>query len=362
VVPQALLDESPGLLPACQGVQPPGGRWCHVAAADLVRLPDGQLYVRADQLGCPVGIARTLEHRQVLKRTLPAAFASVRLRPIDGFPGRLLEQLEGLAPHRGLAASEDLDGSPIGPEVVLLGAGLNSANADEHALLARQLGIERVEDRDLIVDGGACHMRTTRGLRRVDIIYRALGDELLDPVLGAGRGVAGLFEVWRQGGVAICNAPGTAIAEDRALFPLVPALIQHFLGEAPILPQLPTLACRDPGSCQQIVDQLATLAVWPRHGSDVFWGPSATVAERTRMAAVLQAQPHAWIAQPAVQGSLAPTVGHDATLEPRPVELRVFALQGTDVYVLPGGLTRVTEQGVPGIGKDTWVLAEHVAQ
>ena len=341
------------------GLRPPRGIWCHITGTDLVRDRDGQIYVLEDNLRCPSGVSYVLENRQVLKRTFPQVFEASRVRPVDDYPSRLLDMLQYLAPD-----------SVTAPTVVVLTPGIHNSAYFEHAFLAQQMGIELVEGRDLVVTDGFVFMRTTKGLQRVDVIYRRLDDDFLDPLTFRADsllGVPGLFEVYKAGRVALANAPGTGVADDKVIYAYVPKIIRYYLGEDSILPNVPTYVCWDDTERKHVVANLDKLVVKVANesgGYGMLIGPHASSAERAEFAERIQAAPRNYIAQPTLALSRAPVIVEDH-FEGRHVDLRPYILYGQEIYVLPGGLTRValrkgslvvnSSQG--GGSKDTWVLA-----
>jgi uncharacterized circularly permuted ATP-grasp superfamily protein len=362
VVPEFLLQSAKGFLQPCIGLQPPRGIWCHITGTDLVRDRDGQFYVLEDNLRCPSGVSYVLENRQVLKRTFPQVFEASRVRPVDDYPSRLLDMLQYLAPDNISA-----------PTVVLLTPGIYNSAYFEHAFLAQQMGIELVEGRDLVAADGFVWMRTTKGLQRVDVIYRRIDDAFLDPRTFRADsllGVPGLMEVYKAGRVALANAPGTGVADDKVIYAYVPQIIRYYLGEDSILPNVPTYVCWDDLQRQHVLANLDTLVVKAANesgGYGMLIGPHASATERTMFAERIQAEPRNYIAQPTLALSRVPVIVEDH-FEGRHVDLRPYILYGKDIYVLPGGLTRValrpgslvvnSSQG--GGSKDTWVLAEEV--
>lgn len=357
VVPEELIASSTGFLPQCMGLHPPKGVWFHVAGIDLVRDGEGTFYVLEDNIRCPSGVAYVLENRQVMKQTLSELFDVYRIRPVDDYPSCLLETLQYFSD------------SPS-PRVVLLTPGIHNSAYYEHSLLAQLMGIELVEGRDLEVVGGAVHMRTTNGLRRVDVIYRRINDEYLDPRVFRNDsilGVPGLMEAYRKGRVAIANAPGTGVADDKSVYPYVPKMIRYYLDEEPILPNVPTFVCSDEKDRRHVLDNLDKLVVKAADGSGGYGmliGPQSSAGEREDFAMKIQAQPRKYIAQPTLSLSRVPTIVGDR-LEGRHVDLRPFVLTGKQRYVMPGGLTRVALQkgslvvnsSQGGGSKDTWVLS-----
>jgi len=359
IVPAFLVNSAKCFLRPCVGLRPPRGIWCHITGTDLVRDRHGQIYVLEDNLRCPSGVSYVLENRQVLKRTFPQVFEASRVRPVDDYPSRLLEMLQYLAPD-----------SVTSPTVAVLTPGLYNSAYFEHAFLAQQMGVELVEGRDLVVADGFVFMRTTKGLQRVDVIYRRLDDDFLDPLTFRSDsllGVPGLFEVYQAGRVALANAPGTGVADDKVIYAYVPKIIRYYLGEDSILPNVPTYVCWDDTERRHILANLNKLVVKAANesgGYGMLIGPHASAAERAVFAERIQAAPRNYIAQPTLALSRAPVIVEEH-FEGRHVDLRPYILYGQEIYVLPGGLTRValrkgslvvnSSQG--GGSKDTWVLA-----
>ncbi len=358
VIPEHLIQSAQSFRPQCVGLEPPHGIWCHVTGTDLVRDADGQLYVLEDNLRCPSGVSYVIENRQLLKRTFPRVFEASRVRPVEDYPSRLLDTLQYLAP-----AGVD------SPTVVVLTPGIANSAYFEHSFLAREMGVELVEGHDLTVSEGFVMMSTTKGLQRVDVIYRRIDDEFLDPYAfrpDSLLGVPGLMEVYRAGRVALANAPGTGIADDKAIYAYVPQMIRHYLGEDPILPNVPTYLCWDDDDRRYVLDNLDQLVVKSANesgGYGMLVGPQCTKREREAFADRIRANPRDYIAQPTLALSRVPVVVDDQA-EGRHVDLRPYILYGEDIYVLPGGLTRValrkgslvvnSSQG--GGSKDTWVI------
>ena len=358
VIPESILQSSRGLLPACNGMKPPKGIWCHIVGTDLVRDRDGQMYVLEDNLRCPSGVSYVLENRQVMKRTFPMVFEQLRVRPVDGYAGKLLETLQHLSPIPN-------------PTVVVLTPGVYNSAYFEHSFLAQQMGVELVEGRDLVVMDGRVHMRTTRGFQRVDVIYRRIDDTFLDPDElreDSMLGVRGLLDVYRKGKVALANAPGTGVADDKVIYRYVPAMIEYYLGEKAILPNVPTFVCADDADRRTVLDDLSKFVVKPANesgGYGIVIGPQATPQQLEECRSRILTNPREYIAQPMIGLSRVPTIVEDEILG-RHVDLRPYVLFGEDIYVLPGGLTRVAlRAGSPivnssqgGGSKDTWVLAD----
>jgi uncharacterized circularly permuted ATP-grasp superfamily protein len=360
VVPEEIVRSASGYMPECQGLNPPRGVWCHITGSDLVRDADGQFYVLEDNLRCPSGVSYVLENRQILKRTLPHVFEASGVRPVEDYPSRLLEMLNWIAPP-GVTS----------PTVAVLTPGVYNSAYFEHSFLAQQMGVELVEGRDLLVYDGFLCMRTTRGFQRVDVLYRRVADDFLDPLAFRPEsllGVAGLLDVYRAGHLGIANAPGTGVADDKVIYSFVPQIIRYYLGEDIVLPNVPTHLCWNEKERTMVLSRLDELVVKPANesgGNGILIGPHATPDMREEFARRITANPRNYIAQPMLALSRAPVIVGDH-FEPRHVDLRPFVLLGEEPYVLPGGLTRVALQrgslvvssSQGGGSKDTWVLAE----
>ncbi|MGH8729711.1 MAG: circularly permuted type 2 ATP-grasp protein [Burkholderiales bacterium] len=359
VIPAELVRSAASFRAACANLNPPRGIWCHITGTDLVRDKDGRIYVLEDNLRCPSGVSYVLENRRILKRTFPAVFEAMHVRPVDEYPQRLCETLQYLTPD-----------SISDPKVVVLTPGSYNSAYFEHSFLAQQMGVELVEGRDLVAAEGYVHMRTTRGLQRVDVIYRRIDDDYLDPKTfrpDSMLGVPGLMEVYRAGRVALANAPGNGIADDKAIYAYVPKMIKYYLDEDAWLSNVPTYLCGDDGERAHVLANLDRLVVKPVNesgGYGMLVGPHASRAEREKFAGLIAANPRNYIAQPTLELSRMPVLVNDH-FEGRHVDLRPYILYGKDIYVLPGGLTRValkkgslvvnSSQG--GGSKDTWVCA-----
>jgi uncharacterized circularly permuted ATP-grasp superfamily protein len=360
VVPEEIVRSASGYLPECEGLNPPRGVWCHITGSDLVRDADGQFYVLEDNLRCPSGVSYVLENRQILKRTFPHVFEASGVRPVEDYPSRLLETLNWIAPP-GVTS----------PTVAVLTPGVYNSAYFEHSFLAQQMGVELVEGRDLLVNNGFLCMRTTRGFQRVDVLYRRVADDFLDPLAFRPEsllGVPGLLDVYRAGHLGIANAPGTGVADDKVIYAFVPKIVRYYLGEDIILPNVPTHLCWNEKERTMVLDRLDQLVVKPANesgGNGILIGPHATPDMREEFARRICANPRNYIAQPMLALSRAPVIVGDH-FEPRHVDLRPFVLLGEEPYVLPGGLTRVALQrgslvvssSQGGGSKDTWVLAE----
>ena len=364
IIPEEVIRSAAFYRPQCVGLNPPGGVWCHITGTDLVRHGDGQVYVLEDNLRVPSGVSYVLENRDLMKRTFPQVFEGLHVRPVDDYPGKLLETLEAIAPP----------GAADKPSVVLLTPGMYNSAYFEHSFLAQQMGIQLVEGRDLVVQDKKVWMLTTKGLRKVDVIYRRLDDDFLDPLAfrpDSLLGVPGLVEAYRAGNVALANAPGNGVADDKVVYSYVPDMIKYYEGEDAILPNVPTFLCWRAADRQHVLgnlDKLVVKAANEAGGYGMLIGPHASAAQREEFAAKIRDNPRNYIAQPTLALSRVPTLVDDH-LEGRHVDLRPYILYGKDIYVLPGGLTRValrkgslvvnSSQG--GGSKDTWVLAQGVS-
>ncbi|MCW5593454.1 MAG: circularly permuted type 2 ATP-grasp protein [Burkholderiales bacterium] len=340
------------------GVDVPGGIYAHVAGVDLVRDADGKYYVLEDNLRTPSGVSYMLENRKMMMRLFPELFALQSIRPVDHYPDMLLETLRELAPR-------DVDN----PVIVLLTPGHFNSAYFEHAFLAQQMGIELVEGQDLFVQDRTVFMRTTQGPQRVDVIYRRIDDDFLDPLAfrpDSMLGVPGLLEAYRAGRVTLANAIGTGVADDKSIYPFVPEMIRFYLGEEPILANVPTYLLREPGDLAYALDHLEELVVKETQGSGGYGmlvGPTSTREEREKYKRRILDAPERFIAQPTLSLSQVPTFCGDR-LAPRHIDLRPYVLTGQQVRLAPGGLTRValregslvvnSSQG--GGVKDTWVV------
>ena len=357
--PAEVLAESVNFRPQCVGVNPPFGVWAHICGSDLVRDAHGTVYVLEDNLRVPSGVSYMLENRQVMKRVFPELFDDYNILPVDDYPSQLYDMLASLSPRNRAR-----------PEIVVLTPGIYNSAYFEHSYLAQQMGAELVEGSDLVVGEDDCvYMRTVEGLARVDVIYRRTDDMFLDPEAfnpDSTLGVPGLMRAWKKGKVALANAPGAGVADDKVVYAYVPEMIRYYLGEEPILPNVPTYLCMDPEQCEYVLANLDQLVVKPANesgGYGMLMGPHATQKERERFARVIRKNPRNYIAQPMLTLSTTPTVV-DTHAEPRHVDLRPFILSGQEVQVTNGGLTRValrkgsmvvnSSQG--GGSKDTWIV------
>ena len=359
VVPAALLANSVNFRPECVGVKPPLGIWAHVCGSDLVRDADGKLYALEDNLRIPSGVSYMLENRIVAKRVFPELFETCTILPVDEYPMQLYDTLAALSPRPGET-----------PVIVLLTPGVFNSAYFEHTYLAQAMGIELVEGTDLFVGDDDCtYMRTVYGPQRVDVIYRRVDDLFLDPevfkpdsVLGA----RGLMRSWRAGKVALANAPGAGVADDKVVFAYVPKMIEYYLGEDALLPNVPSYLCSDADERRYVLDHLDELVVKPAKesgGYGMLIGPRSTKRQREKFRQLVVADPRNYVAQPTLSLSTVPIFTPRGP-SPRHVDLRPFILSSSNVYVTTGGLTRVamksgslvvnSSQG--GGAKDTWVV------
>jgi uncharacterized circularly permuted ATP-grasp superfamily protein len=357
ILPRAMIYGSKHYRREMRGLTVPHGAYVNVCGTDLVRREDGAFVVLEDNLRVPSGVSYMLANREVVRRAFPQVFRAAGVRPIEHYPQELLATLKSLAPYL-----EDASIAVLTPGV------FNSAYF-EHAFLARQMGVELVEGRDLLINDNFVYARTTSGLKRIDILYRRVDDDFIDPLTfreDSTLGVPGIFNAWRAGNVVIANALGTGVADDKAVYAYVPKLIGYYLDEDPILDNVETFLCRDPKSLSHTLanlDKLVVKAVGESGGYGMLVGPHASAAEREAFAQKLKADPENYIAQPTIQLSTAPTLV-DGRVESRHVDLRPFILHGDRTTIVPGGLTRValkrgslvvnSSQG--GGSKDTWVL------
>jgi uncharacterized circularly permuted ATP-grasp superfamily protein len=361
VLPDYMIESSKGFLKQIHGMNPARGIWCHITGTDLVRAADGRVYVLEDNLRCPSGVSYVLENREVMRRTFPQLFNGQSILPVESYPEQLLKMLQYVAPE---SARRD-------PTVVVLSPGIYNSAYFEHCFLAQQMGVELVQGSDLVVSNGFVHMRTTHGLEQVDVIYRRIDDDFLDPESlrkDSTLGVPGLMKVYREGKVSLVNAPGTGVADDKAVYAYVPKMIKYYLGEEMTLPNVPTYLCGDESERKYVLDNIADLVIKPANesgGYGILLGPRASKDELEKYRGLISANPRNYVAQPMLSLSRVPTLCGDR-LEGRHVDLRPYILYGEDIYVLPGGLTRValvkgslvvnSSQG--GGSKDTWVLRQ----
>ena len=357
VIPKDIALSSKGYLPQCAGLSPSQGIWCHITGTDLIRDRDGQYYVLEDNLRCPSGVAYVLENREIMKRAFSTLVQSVEIQPVSHYPTQLLELLK-------FVAANDRNTCAV------LTPGIYNSAYFEHSFLARQMGIELVQPSDLVIRDHYVMMRTTRGLKRVDVLYRRIDDTFLDPTVfdpNSLLGVPGIFDVIRRGNVTVVNAPGTGVADDKVIYCFVPKMIRYYLNEDPIIPNVETYICSDPVQLNHVIQNLDKLVVKAANeagGYGMLVGPHSTKDQQLEFKAKLIENPRNYIAQPTLQFSRSPSF-FENSIEGRHVDLRPYILYGKNIDVLPGGLTRValrkgslvvnSSQG--GGSKDTWVLA-----
>jgi uncharacterized circularly permuted ATP-grasp superfamily protein len=362
VVPAEQILNNAQFRPEMMGVDVPNAIYSHISGIDIVRAPDaqgkGEYYVLEDNLRVPSGVSYMLENRKMMMRLFPDLFSQNRVAPVAHYPDLLLETLRASSPA-----------TTAEPTVVVLTPGMYNSAYFEHAFLAQQMGIELVEGQDLMVKDNFVYMRTTRGPKRVDVIYRRVDDDFLDPLAfrpSSTLGCEGLMGAYRAGHVAICNAVGTGVADDKSIYPYVPRMIEFYLGEKPILNNVPTYMCRNPEDLKYVMAHMKDLVVKEVHGAGGYGmlvGPASTKAEIEDFGKAVLANPSGYIAQPTLSLSSCPTYV-ESGIAPRHIDLRPFVLSAKTVQMVPGGLTRValkdgslvvnSSQG--GGTKDTWIL------
>ncbi|GJM05317.1 MAG: hypothetical protein DHS20C09_13080 [marine bacterium B5-7] len=360
IVPGEILKSSKNYRKECIGVKPVFGAWAHICGSDLIRGDDGTMYVLEDNLRVPSGVSYMLENRKVTKRVFPELFEDYNILPMGDYPTNLFDTLSSISPR------------PMDyPEVVVLTPGIYNSAYFEHSFLAQQMGAELVEGSDLVVAEDDCvYMKTTEGLSRVDVIYRRIDDLFLDPEVFDKKsvlGVPGLMRAWKKGNVALANAPGAGVADDKVVYTYVPDMIRYYLDQDPIIPNVPSYSCNDVKQRSHVLANLDKLVVKPANesgGYGMLIGPHSSKKEQAAMAKNIKANPRNYIAQPVINLSTVPTLS-GKNIEPRHVDLRPFTLQSDRTYVTAGGLTRValvkgslvvnSSQG--GGSKDTWIVA-----
>ena len=365
-IPQSLISKNAAFLPQMMGLIPPGGVYTHIVGIDLVRTGPDEFVVLEDNARTPSGVSYMLENRETMMAMFPELFTAMDVRPVQDYPRRLAESLAACAPS---CAGANTEGRPV---VAVLTPGIYNSAYFEHAFLADQMGAELVEGSDLRVVEGRVAMRTTRGFQPIDVLYRRVDDDYLDPLSfnpSSRLGVPGIIDVYRAGKITIANAPGTGIADDKAIYSFMPEIVEFYTGEKPLLANVPTWRCSESDSLAYVLDNLADLVVKEVHGSGGYGmliGPTASKKEISVFAAKLRARPDNYIAQPTLALSTVPILAK-AGLAPRHVDLRPFVLVSPDgIRITPGGLTRVaikqgslvvnSSQG--GGTKDTWVLQD----
>lgn len=356
VIPSEIIDSSTGYLKQCMCLKPPKDIWIHITGTDLVRDGAGAFHVLEDNLRCPSGVSYVLENREVMKRTFPELFEKLNIRQVYDYPYHLRSMLENLT-------------DVSDPVIAVWTPGVYNSAYYEHSFLAQKMGVYLVEGTDLVVENHNVYMKTTKGLRKVDVIYRRIDDTFMDPSSfreDSLLGVKGIFEAYKKGNVALANAPGTGVADDKVIYSYVPKIIKYYLGEDPIIPNVPTYLCSEESDLKYVLDNIHNLVVKAANGAGGYGmiiGPKSTKQEQEDFKELIKADPRNYIAQPVLNLSTVPTLISDK-IESRHVDLRPFILYGKDVYVMPGGLTRValrkgslvvnSSQG--GGSKDTWVL------
>lgn len=360
ILPEELIKKSKNYRKECAGMKPIHEVWAHICGTDLIRDADGKFYVLEDNLRVPSGVSYMLENRTVTKRVFPELFENYDIQPITDYPSQLFDTLAAISPE-----PKDY------PEVVVLTPGIYNSAYFEHSFLAQQMGCELVQGSDLVVEDDHVFMKTIDGLAPVDVIYRRIDDQFLDPEVfypDSSLGVPGLMRAWLKGNVGLANAPGAGVADDKVIYTFVPQMIKYYLGEDAILPNVPSYLCVDKKQCQHVLQNLDKLVVKPANesgGYGMLIGPQSTKKEQAEFARKIKANPREFMAQPLISLSTSPVLGEN-TMEPRHIDLRPFCLQGAKSYVTAGGLTRVamtkgsfvvnSSQG--GGSKDTWIVRE----
>ena len=356
IIPKEVIYSSKNFLEPCMGIKPPKNIWIHITGTDLIRGNDGEYMVLEDNLRCPSGVSYMMENRELLKQTFPEVVAKTQIRPIADYPHKLLQMLRFISDRPE-------------PTVVVLTPGIYNSAYFEHSYLAQQMGVELVDARDLVVHEGYVKMRTTKGFKIVDVIYRRIDDTFLDPKTfnpDSLIGIPGIFDVYKKGKVALANAPGTGVADDKVIYAYVPRMIKYYLGEDPIIDNVKTYICSEPDDLKFVLENIGDLVVKEANeagGYGMLIGPKSTKEEQENFKKYIVANPRNYIAQPTISLSRVPCLIDDHA-EGRHVDLRPYILYGDGVNVMPGGLTRValrkdslvvnSSQG--GGSKDTWVL------
>jgi uncharacterized circularly permuted ATP-grasp superfamily protein len=356
IIAREVIESSPGYLPQCNDVKPAKGIFTNISGTDLIRGEDGKYMVLEDNLRCPSGVSYVLENREVMKQIFPELFSNLRIKPVSNYPFRLRQALAYLSDKSN-------------PTIALLTPGIHNSAYFEHSYLAQQMGISLVENKDLVVESDKVYMKTIRGLKQVDVIYRRTDDTFLDPLAfrkDSLLGVPGIFKAYRKGNIALANAPGTGVADDKVVYAYVPEMIRYYLNEEPIINNVPTYLCFRDSDRQYVLENLDKMVVKAANGAGGYGmliGPHATEAEREEFKEKILTDPRGYIAQPMISLSTAPTM-INTEIEARHIDLRPYIVFGKDCYVLPSGLTRValkkgslvvnSSQG--GGTKDTWVL------
>jgi len=356
ILPKELIFSSPTFLKECVGLKPPENVWSHISGSDLICGDDGQFHVLEDNLRCPSGVSYMLENREILKRTFPELFEQLNVRPVYNYTHHLRDMLESLSKHETST-------------IAVLTPGVYNSAYFEHAYLAQQMGAELVEGRDLVVQNDIVYMITTKGLQQVDVIYRRIDDEYIDPTVfnkDSVLGTPGLFNAYKKGNVVLVNAPGTGVADDKAVYAYIPRIIKYYLGEEALIPNVETYICNEEPDLKYVLENIEKLVVKQTDASGGYGmliGPKSTKAECDEFREKIKKNPRNYIAQPTINLSRVPTLA-DGAIEGRHVDLRPYILYGKEIEIIPGALTRValkknslvvnSSQG--GGSKDTWVL------
>lgn len=358
IIPAELIENSAKFRPECKGMSPAFGAWAHVCGSDLIRDEKGRFLVLEDNLRVPSGVSYMVENREITKRVLPELFRDLSILPVDDYTVKLYSTLASLSPRKRKR-----------PTIVVLTPGIYNSAYFEHAFLAQGMGAELVEGSDLFAEDDCIYMRTVAGPQRVDVIYRRIDDDFIDPEVfrsDSVLGVPGLMAAWKAGNVAIANAPGCGVADDKVIYAFVPELIRYYLKQEPLINNVKTYLCMHEPDREYVLNNLDKLVVKPANesgGYGIMVGPHSTKTAREECAQAIQKDPRNYIAQPTISLSTAPTLC-DGNIEPRHIDLRPFILHGRNTWVTPGGLTRValrkgslvvnSSQG--GGSKDTWVV------
>jgi len=356
ILPREMIQSSPSYLEQCHGLNPPKKIWCHITGTDIVRNVDGNFYVLEDNLRCPSGVSYLLENREILKRTFPELINKLGVKLVFDYPMKLLDVLEYISPKSD-------------PVVAVLTPGVYNSAYFEHSYLALQMGVELVEGRDLMVEKDRLYMRTTHGLKQVDVLYRRIDDTFLDPAHfnpDSMLGVRNILEVYKNGNLGLANAPGTGVADDKAIYAYVPRIIKYYLNEEPMIKNVPTYICeetKDFNYVMEHIDQLVVKETNSAGGYGMLIGPKSTRSQIEEFKAKIRKNRRNYIAQPTLSLSTVPSIV-DQAIEPRHVDLRPYVLYGEKIEVIPGALSRValkkgslvvnSSQG--GGSKDTWIL------
>ncbi|MFC4871370.1 circularly permuted type 2 ATP-grasp protein [Negadavirga shengliensis] len=357
IIPADLILSSKDYLKPCIGLTPPKNIWCHITGTDLVRNQNGDFYILEDNLRCPSGVSYMLESREIIKRAFPDLFKKLGVRPVSDYSARLLNMLEHLSDKPN-------------PVIGVLTPGVYNSAYFEHSYLAQQMGVELVTGMDLLVKNNRVFMQTTKGLKQIDVLYRRIDDTFMDPQVfnpSSLLGVPGLFKAYKAGNIALANAPGTGVADDKAVYAYVPKIIKYYLNEDPILSNVPTYLCREEDDRKFVLEHIEELVVKETNaagGYGMLIGPKASKTEHEKFRQLVRENPTNYIAQPTLSLSTVPTIIDNRSIEGRHVDLRPYVLYGKEIEVIPGALTRValtkgslvvnSSQG--GGSKDTWVL------